>query len=81
MPKDYTYTLNDSVLKKLCDIATDGKKDITNTNEVDVTTYATAQVVDANLLAANIKKNVTILGIVGTLEGGGDLDELMQEEF
>lgn len=113
MPKEYTYTLNDNVLTKLCDIATDGtktitengigidvkkyaavdvnvpqgptptgKKDITSTTEVDVAAYATAQVVDANLVAENIKKDVTILGIVGTLEGGsGDLDELMQEEF
>lgn len=45
-----------------------GKKEITGTAEVDVTAYATAQVVDANLIAGNIKKDVTILGVTGTLE-------------
>lgn len=43
-----------------------GKVSITNTNEVDVTNYATAQVVDANLVADNIAEGVSILGIVGT---------------
>lgn len=47
-----------------------GKKTITNTNETDVTNFATAQVVDSNLVASNIKKNVSILGVTGTLEGG-----------
>lgn len=47
-----------------------GKKEITDTNEVDVTNFATAQVVDSNLTAENIKKDVTILGITGTHEGG-----------
>ena len=45
-----------------------GKVDITDTSEVNVTAYATAQVVDANLVAENIKKDVTILGITGTYE-------------
>lgn len=45
-----------------------GKKNITDTTEVDVAEYATAQVVDANLVAENIKKDVTILGVVGTYE-------------
>ena len=54
-----------------------GNKEIVNTAQTDVADYATAQVVDANLLAENIKKDITILGITGTLEGGsGDLDEL-----
>ena len=47
-----------------------GKKEITDMNEVDVTNFATAQVVDSNLTAENIKKDVTILGITGTHEGG-----------
>lgn len=47
-----------------------GKKTITNTNETDVTNFATAQVVDDNLVASNIKKNVSILGVTGTLEEG-----------
>ena len=59
-----------------------GNKQITTTEQVNVTEFATAQVVDANLVAENIKKDVTVLGILGTLEGGsGDLDELMQETF
>ena len=45
-----------------------GKVNITGTAEVDVTAYATAQVVDANLVAENIKKDVTILGVTGTYE-------------
>lgn len=45
-----------------------GKVEITGTAEVDVTQYASAQVVDANLIAENIKKDVTILGVTGTYE-------------
>lgn len=45
-----------------------GKLEITGTAEVDVTTYASAQVVDANLIAENIKKDVTILGVTGSYE-------------
>lgn len=45
-----------------------GKLTITGTAEVDVTEYATAQVVDANLIAENIKKDVTILGVTGTYQ-------------
>lgn len=48
-----------------------GKINITDTSETDVTNYAKAQVVDANLVAANIKKDVNILGILGSFEGGG----------
>ncbi len=45
-----------------------GKLEITGTAEVDVTSYASAQVVDANLIAENIKKDVTILGVTGSYE-------------
>lgn len=45
-----------------------GKKEITSTAEVDVASYATAQVVDEDLVAGNIKKDVDILGVVGTYE-------------
>ena len=45
-----------------------GNINITNTESVNVAAYATAQVVDANLVAENIKKDVTILGVVGTYE-------------
>lgn len=47
-----------------------GKKTIDTTAEVDVASYATAQVVDENLTAANIKKDVPVLGITGEYEGG-----------
>lgn len=49
-----------------------GKIEITNTEEINVTNYATAQVVDSNLSAENIKEGVSILGKVGTFKGGGD---------
>lgn len=48
-----------------------GKLNITDTTVKDVSTYAQAQIVDANLVAENIKKDVTILGRTGTYEGGG----------
>ena len=51
-----------------------GKKTIDTTAEVDVSAYATAQVVDANLTAENIKKDVVILGQTGSYEGGGSSD-------
>ena len=49
-----------------------GKKEITSTAEVDVTNYATAQVVDEDLVAGNIKKDVDILGVVGSYEPTSD---------
>ena len=45
-----------------------GKLEITGTAEVDVTNYAAAQVVDENLVASNIKKDVMILGVTGSYE-------------
>lgn len=45
-----------------------GKKEITSTAEVNVANYATAQVVDEDLVAGNIKKDVDILGVVGIYE-------------
>ena len=48
-----------------------GKISISGTAEVDCSAYATAQVVDEDLVAENIKKDVNILGVVGTYEGGG----------
>lgn len=47
-----------------------GKKEITNTIEVDVLNYATAQINDLNLIPANIKKDINILGVTGSYEGG-----------
>lgn len=49
-------------------ITPSGKKIITSTAETDVTNFATAQVVDDNLVASNIKKGVSVLGITGTFE-------------
>lgn len=45
-----------------------GKITITDTEVTDCAAYATAQVVDAKLVAGNIKKDVTILGVTGTYE-------------
>lgn len=52
-------------------ITPSGNINITDTNVTDVTNYATATIVDADLVASNIKKDVNILGVVGTFEGGG----------
>lgn len=48
-----------------------GTKNITDTTVTDVKNYANAQVVDEDLIASNIKKDVDILGVVGTFEGSG----------
>ena len=56
-----------------------GNIEITTTEQVSVAGYATAQVIEPNLVAENIKKGVSILGVVGTLEDS--LDALMQETF
>lgn len=41
---------------------------ITGTEQVDVTHYAKAQVVDENLVSSNIRKGATILGVEGDFE-------------
>ena len=51
-----------------------GNINITNTNSTDVTNYATAQVVDANLTAGNIKSGTTILGVQGSYDPQPDLE-------
>lgn len=48
-----------------------GNINITTTSAVDVYSYATAIVSDANLLSENIKLGTTILGVQGTFAGGG----------
>lgn len=53
-------------------ITPSGKIEITNTEEIDVSEYASAQIVDSNLTEENIKEGVSILGKVGTFKGGGD---------
>ena len=55
-------------------ITPSGKIEITNTEEINVTNYATAQVVDSNLIVENIKEGVSILGKVGTFKGGSSED-------
>ena len=47
-----------------------GNINITTTDTVNVAKYATAKVVDSNLVASNIVKGVKILGITGSYEGG-----------
>lgn len=60
-----------------------GTLQIKSAQQVDVRSYQYAKVTDANLTAGNIKKDVTILGVTGTYEGGGGsggyatIDELM----
>lgn len=60
--------ISDGLAKAFTLITPTGNIDITDTAETDVTAYATAQVVDTNLVAGNIKKDVTILGVTGTYE-------------
>ena len=57
-----------------------GNIDITNTEEVDVTRYARAQIKDENLKAENIAENVEVLGITGTFRGGIDTYDATAEE-
>ena len=59
-------------------ITPSGNINITTTQVTNVRQYATAQVVDTNLIASNIKKDVTILGVQGTYEGGGGQNKLPQ---
>lgn len=65
----YDTTLNNSVTVNVP--SPTGNINITDTSRTNVSAYATAQVVDADLVAGNIKKDVNILGITGTYEGGG----------
>ena len=46
-----------------------GKISITDTSEVNVSSFAAAQVVDSNLIAENIKRGINILGISGSYDG------------
>ena len=61
-----------------------GTIQIKSAQQVDVRSYQYAKVTDANLTAGNIKKDVTILGVAGTYDGGGGsggyatIDEIMQ---
>ena len=58
-----------------------GTINITDTSLTDVTNYANAQVVDSNLVAGNIKKDVNILGVTGTFEGGGATEPYTEETY
>lgn len=60
--------ISDGLAVEFTLITPTGKKTISDTSETDVTAYATAQVVDENLIAGNIKKDVVILGITGSYE-------------
>ena len=57
-----------------------GKLSITGTAEVDCSAYAKAQVSSATLLAENIKKDVNILGVTGSYEGGGGSSDFSTAE-
>lgn len=66
----------DTVLEKVnalpqAGITPTGNINITDTNVTDVTEYATAQVISENLKSENIKKDIDILGVTGSFEGGG----------
>lgn len=63
------YCEDDIAIEASGGITPTGNINITDTSVTDVTNYATAQVVDSDLVAGNIKKDVDILGITGTYEG------------
>lgn len=65
---DGAQMISDGLAEAYTLVAPTGKLSITGTAEVDCAAYATAQVSDANLVAGNIKKGVTILGVTGTYE-------------
>lgn len=67
----YDTTLNNEVVVNVPQPS--GNINITDMNSTDVSAYATAQVVDADLVASNIKKDVNILGITGTYEGSSSV--------
>ena len=50
-------------------IIPDGEIEITDTNAVDVSNYASAKIADSNLTPNNIVKDKTILGVTGTYPG------------
>lgn len=60
--------ISDGLADEYTLITPTGTKNITDTAEVDVAAYAKAQVVDENLVATNIKKDVKILGVTGSYE-------------
>ena len=80
-----TYSLA-TMAQKITDdlVKPSGTIQIKSAQQVDVRSYQYAKVTDANLTAGNIKKDVTILGVTGTYEGGGGsgggstIDEIMQ---
>ena len=75
----YDTTLNDEVVVNVPGVTPTGNINITSTAQTDVSAYATAQVVDADLVAGNIKKDVNILGVTGTYEGGGGSDDRFEQ--
>ena len=65
----YDTTLNNEVVVAVPQPS--GNINITDMQSTNVAAYATAQVVDSDLVAGNIKKDVEILGVTGTYEGSG----------
>ena len=57
-----------NMITSVSGVTPSGTKNITDTSLTDVSLYQYAQVSDGNLVAENIKKDVSILGITGTLE-------------
>lgn len=53
----------------------EGSLDITDTNEYDVSAYATVQIKDDNLKPENIAEGVKVLGMEGIFKGGIDTSD------
>lgn len=52
-----------------------GVIEIKNTNEIDVSEFEKAKIVDENLKPENIAENQIVLGIIGTFKGGMDTSD------
>ena len=76
-PIDNKIGFSKIVVNKIPDeyIIPEGKINITNTEEVDVTEYKIAQIVDENLKADNIAEGIEVLGITGSFKGGIDTSD------
>ena len=67
-PRYYICEQDDTEYKFVELVIPEGIIEITNLEPIDVTKYASAQVIDSNLIAENIVKDITVLGVTGTYE-------------
>lgn len=76
----------DPSIESLSISATTSEQTITAPTGTDgyspITVAPVTAAIDANITAGNIKKDVTILGVIGSYEGsGGDVDTMMENKY